>query len=769
MISRHFYFFRTLFLLLTLVPCSASIQAQTATITGLITSQQQPLSFATVALVGTNWGTNTDAAGQFELTDVPAGAYEVAVSFLGYETHQQSIELTTDDRFYLAVELSPLANEMEAVVVTGTMKPTYVSQSPIKVDVITARQLNTFLPAAASSIIDNVQLVNGVQEVVACGVCFTNSISINGLEGAYTAVLLDGMPIYGNLAAVYGLNGIPNMIIDRFEVIKGPSSTLYGSEAVAGVINIITKDPDRQPLLSVDMMATTHREWFGNVAIAPKIGKSSGFIGFNYAYMNDFDDVNGDLFHDGINLDRYSVFTKWNIHRKNGRKFTIAGKYYYEDRRNGVADFLRDRNYRDLRGSDTVYGESIYTQRAEILGTYEFNTATPLRVDFSLSHHDQDSYYGSDSYKASQQVAFANLLYNRNVQKHDLLAGLTIRYNAYDDNSIATETIREQQVVNEPANQFIPGLFVQDEWSIHPKVTLLTGARLDHYQEHGLIFAPRLSAKYKPSTWTTFRTNFGTGFRIVNLFTEDHAFFTGQRTVEIVEELEPESSYNATLSWNQTYAWLGGTGTIDVETYFTHFNNKIIPDYETTGKIIYANSSGYARTMGAGMNITHNLSSNLSVSGGVNFQRARQYEPKEDNTFVASDIAFAPRWTGIFTASYLWERPQITMGYNISTTGPMALPEVFDLDENGIPMLESRPTISEVFSIHNFQISKQWTTKFSIYGGVQNALNFRQFTSPLVGFNDPNANVGFSSFFDTSYAYAPNHGREFYVGVRWSL
>ncbi|MEM8909527.1 MAG: TonB-dependent receptor, partial [Bacteroidota bacterium] len=569
---------------------------------------------------------------------------------------------------------------LEEIVVTGTMKPTYVSDSPIKVEVVTAKQLETFLPAAASSIVENMQLVNGVQEVVACGVCYTNSISINGLSGAYTAVLMDGMPIYGSLASVYGLNGIPNMIVDRFEVIKGPSSTLYGSEAVAGVINIITKDPQEQPTLSLDLMGTTHLEQFGNLAVAPKIGKSSGYIGLNWARMNNFDDDNGDGFGDMIHLDRYSLFSKWNIHRKSGKQFSLATKYYFEDRRNGVEAFLQDRNYRKLRGNDQIYGESIYTHRLELFGTYQISRSPSLKFDFSFSHHDQDSYYGSDSYKASQQVAFGNLLWNLEPVRHDIIIGLTSRFNAYDDNSVATEVVQNGVMINQADRQFIPGLFVQDEFRLNDRWTFLAGARLDHYQSHGPIFAPRFNVKFKPSEWTTIRTNFGTGFRIVNLFTEDHAFVSGQRTVEITESLQPEESYNFTLNFNQVYALLGGSGSLDIESYFTHFSNKILPDYDTPGKIIYENADGYARTMGIGININHNLMIPLSLNLGVNFQRAVEIETNEQGIEESRDIEFAPKLSGTFNINYNWKRPRITIAYTTQLTGQMALPEVFDLD-----------------------------------------------------------------------------------------
>lgn len=747
---------------------SLNIFCQNIQIQGQVLAEDEALAFANIQVKGTDIGTTSDAKGNFLLEVSEAGTYTVVATYVGFELQEKTIKLVDGQVAQLDFRLKPSVS-LEEVVVTGTMRPTFVSASPIKVDVVTAKQLNTYTPAAASSIVEGIQLVNGVQEVVACGVCYTNNISINGLAGAYTAILMDGTPIYGNLASVYGLNGIPNMIIERFEVIKGPSSTLYGSEAVAGVINIITKDPEKQPTLSVDIMGTSNLESFGNIAVAPKIGKASGYIGLNYAYINNFEDINLDGFGDAINLDRYSLFSKWNFDRASGKKFTLAAKYYYEDRRNGVEEFLKDRNYRDLRGDENIYGESIYTNRAELFGTYEFDTPFDLKLDFSLSDHQQDSYYGSDYYKADQQIAFANLLWNTSSAEHDVLVGLTARYNAYDDNTVATETQESTgQIVNNPNNQFIPGVFVQDEFRPSANWTLLSGLRLDHYQSHGLIFAPRLSVKYKPSDWTTLRTNFGTGFRVVNLFTEDHAFITGQRKVEIAETLRPEQSYNTSLNINQVYA-IAGSGTLDIEAYYTHFTNKIIPDYDTPGKIIYANSEGFARTMGIGLSINHSFTSPLSFNAGINLQRAIETETDENGNTITRDIEFAPRYSGIFTANYNWKKQGLVFAYTANLTGKMALPEVFDLDDNGELLPVARSTESRPFSLHNFQVTKQVNDALTVYGGLQNIFNFRQFDSPLVGYNDPNAAIGFSEFFDTSYAYAPNNGREVYLGVRWDL
>lgn len=760
-----FKYFLTLLVALLSTPLAGQ---ENFSVSGIIEGNDGYIPGATVQIEGLENGAVADANGNYLLESIPSGHYTLIFRSIGYKSVKKEIHIVDED-LQVNVKLEANSLGLDEVVVTATMTPTYLKNTPVKIEVINAEKINTFIPAAASSVVESIKLINGVQEVVACGVCFTNSISINGLPGPYTAILMDGSPIYGNLASVYGLNGIPNMIIDRFEVIKGPSSTLYGSEAVAGVINIITKDPKEQPLLSMDIMGTSHMESFGNIAVAPKLAKSSGFIGLNYAYINDFDDKNNDGFGDMINMDRYSLFSKFNIYQPKGNTFNMAAKLFYEDRRNGVKEYLEGRNYRQLRGNDSIYGESIYTKRAEVFGTYQLPFFQDLKVDFSLSTHFQDSYYGADYYEASQHIAFGNFIYQKQIADHQATVGLTTRYQGYDDNTVATSFVDEVgNTINQPDNQFIPGIFAQDEWSISSATSILVGARLDHYQAHGAIFSPRLNVKQKLGEWTTFRANFGTGFRIVNLFTEDHAFITGQREVEITESLNPERSYNAAFNLNHIYTLGEGQGSIDIDAYYTHFTNKIIPDYSNPSKIIYANSDGNAITKGLILNIMHDFYIPLAISLGGNLQEVTQTEPNDTGNPETRAIEFAPQWSGVFTANYQWKKAAINMAYTARITGPMALPEVYDLNSHGNPLSYSRPTRSTPFSFHNIQITKKFSPKFSVYAGVQNLFNHIQNYSPLVGYNDPNTSTGFSDYFDTAYAFSPIHGREFYVGVKWN-
>src|SRR5690606_21939173 len=212
-------------------------------------------------------------------------------------------------------------------------------------------------------------------------------IHINGMEGPYTMLLIDGMPIVSSLATVYGLSGIPNSMVKRIEVVKGPASTLYGSEAVGGLINIITKDPATSPALRTDVSATTVGEYNIDIAATFRSSLADGLLGINYFNYQNGIDINDDNFTDVTQQNRFSVFNKWDIHRRSKKAASVALRYVYEDRWGGELQWNKAH-----RGSDKVYGESIYTNRFELIGNYEL--ALPeqsLSLDYSYNYHIKDS------------------------------------------------------------------------------------------------------------------------------------------------------------------------------------------------------------------------------------------------------------------------------------------------------------------------------------------------------------------------------------------
>ena len=689
-----------------------------------------PIPFASISINGKFIGTASNADGFFEINDIKVGSYEFIFSAIGFKKLKKNISIQSGKNT-LDVILEPLSYDIEQVVVTGTMKETFLSVSPIKMDVVNKKFLNKIATNNVMQVIEN---INGLQKQINCGVCGTNDIHINGMEGPYTLVLINGMPVMSSLSTVYGLNGIPTSLIKQIEIIKGPSSTLYGTEAVAGVINIITKDPIDVHTLELESFITSHLEKNIDFSYAPKMKKLDVLLSGNYFKLDNFLDDNKDNFTDIPFSERLSLFNQWNFKRISQKKLSLSAKYYQEDRSGGVKEWNEN-----LRGNDSIYGESIYTDRIVLVASYELPTDEDIRIDASFNYHHQNSYYGNTKYEAFQNIYFANLIWNKSVgHNHDFISGLSYRYLTFVDSTLAN--------INE--RKFIPALFLQDEITINRKWTSLLGIRTDYNDEHGFIFSPRLNFKFKPKIYTTFRLNAGTGFRIVNLFTEDHAFLTGSREVLVVEDLKPEESYNVSLNVNHIFSLTRSTGTIDIDAFYTYFTNKITPDYDVNpNQIIYANLDGFSVSRGLAFNIQQNFEFPLSIKAGGTYLDVYSV----DNNNTKDDELFTPSFTGVFSLSYNWDKKNTFIDWTAKVTGSMSLPTYLYPFE--------RAEESPWFSQHHLQIKKVFRESLTAFIGVKNVFNFTQ-ESPLIDYQNP-----FGDDFDTSYAYGPLQSRRFLFGL----
>ncbi|SHM13469.1 outer membrane receptor for ferrienterochelin and colicins [Chryseobacterium carnipullorum] len=643
---------------------------------------------------------------------------------------------------------------IDDVVLTGTIKPFSRSKSPVAVEVYSQK---FFQKNPTPSIFEAIAMVNGVKPQLNCSVCNTGDIHINGLEGPYTMILIDGMPIVSSLSTVYGLSGIPNSLVDRIEVVKGPASSIYGSEAMGGVINIITKNALTAPKLSVDMMTSTWGENNLDVSTKFNLGKNAAsLLSINYFSFKEKIDQNKDNFTDAALQSRVSVFNKWNFQRKENRQASFAMRYLYEDRFGGEIQWNRS-----YRGSGDVYGESIYTNRAEVFGLYQWPLKEYIVTQFSYNYHDQNSFYGTNPYNALQKVAFAQTYWSKKLGNHDLTGGITFKRTFYDDNTPGT--LSGDGITNAPMKSPIWGAFVQDQWEINDKNTLLVGYRFDYDKIHHEVHSPRFAWKFSPNPYHTLRFNFGTGFRVVNLFTEDHAALTGSREVMIKSDLKPERSVNGNLN----YIWKIPVGTrllqLDASAFYTYFSNKIVGDFDTDpDKIIYDNLHGYGISRGASMNVDFNFSFPLSVNVGVTYLDVYQ---KFDEDHKKSQQLHAPKWSGTYNLSYKFTN-DLTLDFTGQFYGPMRLPVLPN---------DYRPEYSPFYSLANIQVSKSFKSGFEVYGGVKNLFNFTPkdpLMRPFDPFDkyadDPISNPNHYTF-DTAYGYAPMQRIRGFLGVKYTL
>jgi len=751
---------KTSILLLILFGLHISYAQNTGSISGYVSGEGQKLQAANVQLMGTNYKTVTDSLGYYDFENIPNETYKIQVTSTGFKPVTQKISIVEGQNITLDFELKDDQNELNEVVVSGTLKPVKRLESAVPVEVYSTV---FFKKNPTPSIYEALQNINGVRPQLNCGICNTGDIHINGLEGPYTLVLIDGMPIVSSLSTVYGLSGIPNSLVERIEIVKGPASSLYGSEAVGGLINIITKNPTNAPIFSADYFTTSYFE--SNLDLGMKFNagkKATSILGINYFNYDQVIDKDHDNFTDVTLSERISVFNKWSFKRNNNRLFTIAARGMYEDRWGGDVNWEKK-----FRGGDEIYGESIYTKRGELIGSYQLPFEEKLMLSFSGNVHYQDSRYGTTSYIANQKIGFLQLTWDKKIGRNDLLAGIASRYTYYDDNTPATK---------EAESTWLPGIFVQDEITLSPKSQVLLGARYDYNSIHGSIFTPRFAYRFKANENSIFRLNVGTGFRVVNLFTEDHAALTGSRDVVIANDLNPEKSINANLNYIQKINFSNGTF-IGIETtaFYTRFSNKIISDYETDpNKIIYDNIDGYAISQGISTNVDVNFTNGLKFILGATVL---------DNKNVENGISERPflteNFTGTWSVSYKIQPWNLLLDYTGNVYSPMKLPLLSEYDP--------RNPKSPWYSIQNIQFTYSGWKDFEIYAGVKNLLNFtpKQNNPFLISrANDPfDKNVQYDSAgkvlvtpdnpygltFDTTYVYGQNQTIRGFFGLRYNF
>ena len=354
-------------------------------------------------------------------------------------------------------------------------------------------------------------------------------------------------------------------------------------------------------------------------------------------------------------------------------------------------------------------------------------------------------------YNARQQVGFAQLTWDKHLGLLDLLAGATMRYTYYDDNTLAT---------TEPSQTYLPGLFLQNELTFSPVHKLLLGVRYDYNSQHGSILTPRLNYKLTLNPKHVLRLGVGNGYRVVNVFSEDHAALTGARQVVIKSGLLPERSWNGNLNYVGKFFPKFGFFGIDASLFYTRFSNKIVADYFTDpNKIIYDNLAGFGISEGMTLNTDWNFKNGLKIIAGFTFMSVYTQTSNSKEKQVQ-----APPFSGTWSVSYGLPKWGLSFDYTGNVYSPMRLPILPD---------DFRPEYSPWFSIQNLQITKRFKKGVELYTGVKNLLNFLP-KHPIMRPFDPfdkqiGVNNPYGYTFDPNYNYAPMQGIRGFLGVRWTF
>lgn len=714
----------------------------------VLSTDDEPLFGATIQWIGTSIGTTAGEQGQFSLSKEGISDLRLIVRYVGFESDTISV----GSQESLTITLTQAT--FDEVVVTGERPDSYISRvTPMKTEVITQTELTK---AACCDLAGCFDTQGSVQPTTTNIVTNAKELRILGLSGVYNQVLVDGMPLIMGTTYTYGISTIPGTLVDNIFISKGANSVLQGYESISGQINVELKEPDSDEKLLVNAYANSFLESQFNVNYTQKIKKWSTILSAHTTQPAQKFDRDEDDFLDLPQLTRYSFYNKWKYGNQNewGWNSRIGVRYVNEQRVGGQESF----NLNADQGSSTVYGQTVNFSQPEIYTKtgYKMNDKHNFVVLASAFYHNQSSYFGTTHFQANQTNIYGNFQHEFTWnEKHILKSGLSYRFLELEEEiTFGNDTLNRTYDGVYLKSERIPGLFVENTFNWKDRdLVLVTGVRGDIHNTFGLNITPRALLKYNVTKTTTARVSAGTGWRTINLFTENTNLLASSRDVIVSPDLEPEKAINYGVNLTQQFGSENIELQVSVDYYLTQFFNQIFPDYfSEPNKAIIENFTGRSISSSFQGEIGLELYERVGIKATYNYLDV--YRVVGENRV---QLPFNPthRMTGAFSFKPLSEKWHFDL--NAHYFGKQLLANT----SSNPPEYQSAES-SSPYTVLNAQLTVSWKW-FDFYGGCENIFDFRQ-KRPIVAWQDP-----FSPYFDTSNVWGPTRGREIYLGLRFKL
>lgn len=725
---------------------------------------REHIPYVSIGLKGTTMGTVSDMSGHYALRNIPVGRYTFVVSCAGYKNAELPVTVEADKTLELNVELAKELLKADEVVVTASRSRNNRRLAPTLVGVANKR---LFESTASVTPADVLNFQSGMRMENNCSNCGVPQLRINGLEGQYSQILIDSRPILSSLANVYGLEQFPAAMIDRIEVVRGGGSALYGSSAVGGVVNIITKEPVRNSLEIANQSAIMQG---GEPDITTSFGGSlvsednrAGAYVFGMVRDRHEYDRDGDSFSEIPKLNSQTLGFRGFYKTSAYSKLTAEYHHITEFRRGGdkfnlppheadVAEQLRhginggglkfDLFSKDYRHRVNLFASAQGISRSSYFGTGQDLNAYGTTLD--------NTFVGGGQYL----YAFNKLFF----APSELIVGAEYNYNNLWDRMLGYGR-NMKQIVN------TVGVYLQNEWKTE-KFNLLVGARLDkNSQIDHAIVSPRVSGRYTPVQGVALRASYSSGYRAPQAYDEDlHVAAVGGEVaiIELDPELKPEYSHSVNGSVDLSKTVGNVQMSLLVEGFYTYLKDVFVLDEngnDPQGNLLLLRRNGAGARV-AGVNLEGNLAvgDNLLFQLGYTWQRSRYTEPErwsenpniepQKRMFRSPDhygflnVDYNPlkdlkvSFSGIYTGSML---VQHFAGY-IPEDRQYDTPSFFDLS---------------LRLAYDFSLSRG--VKMQVSGGVKNFLDAFQ------------KDLDQGPLRDASYIYGPAVPRTYFIGLKFTI
>jgi outer membrane receptor for ferrienterochelin and colicins len=738
-------------------------------------NNEEHIPFASVYVEGTSIGTVTDQTGHYMLIDLPEGTHTLVAKSLGYSTVKKSVTTVKGQTREVNFVLNEEIMTVNEVVITGTKTFKRQTESPVIVNVLDGKTLDLI---QANTLKERLCFQPGLRVETDCQTCNYSQLRMNGLGGSYSQILINSRPVFSPLTGLYGLEQIPSNMIDRIEVVRGGGSALYGSSAIGGTVNVITKIPEQNAYdvsfnHSIIGNSSSDNQINANLTVL-STQRNAGMSFFASNKVREYYDVNGDNFSEipelknnsfGLNsFFRLTPNQKLELNLSSIHEFRYGGEMtdkpaflaqQSEERTHNVltggVDYEIDFN--DYRSAFIAYMGAQNTKRKHYTGIIPDTEDSAAYIN-----HLMNPPYGISDASTYQ----AGLQLNHTMEKflsgtNQFTIGLEYLFDYVRDEIQTYNYLLDQTTEN-------IGIFIQSDWEIIKGLELLSGVRADkHNLVKNMIINPRFSMLYKLRQSTQFRVSWATGFRAPQAFDADmHMAFAGGgiSRIRLAEGLKEEKSNSYSASVNYDKAAEKYIYGFTIEGFYTNLNNAFALEEtgeDSLGLIYEKRNTGSSAVKGFTVEIRANYNRMVQLESGFTLQSS-YYNSQisySDDLEPMKKYLRTPDIYGYYTLTFT-PGDKLSMSVSGVYTGPMEILHIAGASENPDrdKLVTSTSFLENSVKISYLLKMKRLNNGVELFGGVKNIFDAYQ----------DDFDTGKNR--DSNYIYGPSMPRTFYFGLR---
>jgi len=741
------------------------------TISGVITINLEKAASLKISL-NNNEFTYSDNNGFYEFKNVPFGTHKITVSGTAIQDLKKTISIKKEEVYIVDFDLTNFQNILNEVVVTGTKTFKRKTESPVIVNVLNSKMLDNLQVCNLS---EGLKFQPGLRVETDCQTCNYTQLRMNGLAGGYSQILINGRPIFSPLMGLYGMEQLPVNMIERIEVVRGGGSSLYGSSAIGGTVNVITKIPKKDAFeintTYYNINGKSNDYTLNGNATLVNENKNAGVSLFMSHREREHYDANGDNFSEIPLIENNSVGANFFFLPTENQKIELSisnlNEYRFggemvdkpayltqqsEERKHkmwfGSLDYQI--NFENQKSTLITYGAWQNTDRKHYTGIFPDEPA-------EIENHLANPPYGI----STTQTLQGGIQFNHKL--NDFLKGTNVLTlgTEYVSDKVFDEIASYNYLIDQHTKDF--GAFMQSDWAILPSLDLLSGVRFDkHNLVDKIIASPRLALLYKYKTETQFRLSYGTGFRAPQAFDTDlHIAFAGGGVSRVIYDPnlkeERSKSFSGSINYDKaTERFITG---FTLEGFYTRLKDAFILENigeDEFGQVFEKQNGSDAIVKGITLELRANFNKKLQIETGYTVQTSKYAEAVTyiDGIAPTKDFLRTPNQYGFAMATFTPSK-QWNMNLNYVYTGKMKIAHFAGAPNQTVDEMVTSRTFSEVNSKIGYTIkSEKLGFDCEIYGGLKNIFNAYQSDFDL-GKNR-----------DSNYVYGPAQPRTAFIGLK---